>query len=197
MNRRSLASTALLPILVLAACGPPTAGMPAGFPQEPPGPVEPLVIPDTSLVIDRPAKWWIGGIRGPTVIVSLIGKPDGYPAFAIHSDPEFRIEADEDLDPAIEELFESIVAGREENRVVFADWVSINGLRVHSSLMTFPSVAGLVSIRRLLFMHEHQPYILTWSTRSADWPQIETMVEWCVASLRLAPGSIIAAVIQD
>lgn len=140
----------------------------------------------TALALDRPSAWWLGGLQGAGVMANFIGHPTGYPAFSVETDPDANIADPAASHRALDDLFDQIVSSREANEVVFADWITIDGLSVHSSLTTFPSVAGTIMTRRLLLVYRGQPYILGWTTRADDYGAIEELVEWCVGSLHLA-----------
>lgn len=175
-------------LVTMLGCVPSTPAAeqpPARVPSQAPATVESVAIPGTNMVIDRPSAWWIGGSRGVSILFNYIGTGNGYPAFAVQIDPEASAQPAEAAERAIEDLFDAIAGSRDSNQVVFANWTEINGIRAHSSLMTFSSIAGTIAVRRLLIAHRGKPYIFSWSAREADYASIEALVEWCAHSLRV------------
>lgn len=183
-----LVAVPVVTLVTVLGCVPSTPAAeqsPARVPSQAPAAVESVAIPGTSMVIDRPSAWWMGGSSGVSVLLSYIGTGNGYPAFAIQTDAEVNAQPAEAAERAIEDLFDAIAGSRDSNQVVFANWIEINGIRAHSSLMTFSSIAGTITVRRLLIAHRGQPYIFSWTAREADYASIETLVEWCAHSLRV------------
>lgn len=146
-----------------------------------------LAIDGVPLTIERPSEWREGGVRGFGIVHSFIGDTDGLPAFSVQHDPGSRLpeEATEaEVEAAVEELFVAIVSGRPGYVVDHAGWATINGLRVHSSLSSYQTVAGPMTVRRLILTHERSPYIFAWTTERDEWQQVSALVERCVSSLQ-------------
>lgn len=147
-----------------------------------------MPIDGTPLIINRPADWWEGGVTGLGIVHSYIGDRDGLPAFAVQHDPDSTLgdeAAESQVDAAVEELFDAIIAGRPGYHVDHAGWIRVNGLRAHSSLSGYSSVAGPLMVRRLIIVREGSPFIFAWTATREEWPAVAALVEACVASLRL------------
>ncbi len=144
----------------------------------------PLGIDGTDLAVAVPADWRPGGVVGPTVVVSLIGSADGYPAFSVQTDPapDARLPA---RSAAARLALERLQTALDEGRAVdFSRWTAVNGIDTLSSRAHFVSPAGRITVRRLLLQRHGRPYIFTWTARSRDYAALETLVEACVRSLR-------------
>lgn len=149
--------------------------------------LETMPIPDTPLVIDVPVDWWPGGARGYGVLVSLIGRGEGFPNFAIMTDPTHESGSDRsraEIQADIEALFDEVTSGKKEAEVLEAGWRVINDIRVHVSTSTWDTVTGRLKARRLIFAQGGRPYILTWLERDDRYAEIEGLIERCVDSLR-------------
>ena len=175
-------------VMVAAACAVPSRRLSA----------EPAVlIPRTTIVLDLPEGWRPGGLVGGGILLSFIGSGDGYPRFAVTTDP--AAEPVTTTDPAelagmIEELFAALVAVQPSGEVLDSGWATVNGLHVHISSLRWPSVAGPIQARRLLLAHAGRFYILDWIGRAATFPTIAESVEASLRTLRWRkPGDIVAA----
>jgi len=182
-----------LPCLFLLGLAPaPGPPAPSAARQE----TTSLAIPEAGVSILRPRTWIEGGVRGSGILLSYIGAPDGLPAFAVQHDPESRMpdeSSDQQIDDAVEGLFQAIIEGREGYVVIDAGWREINGLRVHDSLSTYPSVAGTLEVRRLILVRDNSPFIFSWTARAEQWESLETLISMCVDSLvPLRPGRDVA-----
>lgn len=165
---------ALVALLLCLAAAPPQETMP-------------VQIAGSGLAIDRPAAWRLGGVTGMGIIFNYIGSNDGMPSFSVQTDPEARVGPETtpaEVDAQVEALFEAIALDRNGAEVLHAGWRTINGLRVHDSLSTFASPAGVIVNRRVILVHDDRPWVFAWSDRRSDWERIESLVDACVDSLR-------------
>jgi hypothetical protein len=173
------------PLMLTLALASPSAKAPAQAPAEPTIPVE---IGDDGLVVDRPALWQVGFMRGPTILLHFVGNGDGFPHFSVMADREAALPAE--ADPAegraaVEELFAAIVG---EDEMIESGWTEINGIAVHSSLAIRGSVAGRIQRRRLMLVHAGVPYVLVWAHYADRYGEVADLIEQCVASLKLGHG---------
>lgn len=148
----------------------------------------PMAVAGTPLLIDRPGDWWEGGVRGFGILHSFVGDHDGMPAFSVQHDPGSRLSdgaSEADMEAAVEELFGAIVDGRPGYLIDHAGWIRVNGLRAHSSLTAYSSVAGPLVVRRLIIVRDGSPYIFAWTVDHGEWPRMAALVETCAASLRM------------
>lgn len=162
--------------------------------QAPLDPVASLAVPGTPLVIDRPAAWQEGGVVGYGVLVSLIGRGEGYPNFSVMTDPELQPDpgaTNADVERDIEALYDELIAAQGNARALEASWIRVNGLRVHSSLTTWRSVTGHLRARRLIVAIGGKPFLFTWTERDERFAEIAELVERCAGSLRLAARSAV------
>lgn len=186
-SRLGPAGTLLVALAVLLAAAPP-----GGTGQQ----TTAVLIPETDLVVDRPAHWRRGGLHGLGVLLSYIGAADGYPRFTVQHDPEASLPETAtlaDAEAAIEELFEQIVELLDATQVLEAEWTEVNGIRAHRSTITWDSVAGEIRGRRLILLHGDRPVIFAWIDRNRHFPEIADLVAACMDSLRRASTSPVAA----
>lgn len=177
-------SRGLLPVLLLGL----SLLLPAASATARPEPT-PMRLADTGLMVDRPGDWWPGGTVGYGVLVSLIGRGEGFPNFSVMTDPEWERDSevtDRQIDRYLEDLFGALLEGQRDATVHEAGWERVNGLRVHSSVTSWNSVTGRLRARRLLLLHGGTPLILTWIERDDAYDAIGELIDRCAGSLRPA-----------